>query len=139
MFKSVWHAVSICWQIWLNHMKQSVMFVLKKIWFYIWFTSNHFIMFTLCSIKNIILIFILSKYQHLDEHLKHGYWFFSVVANYLQCFLNCPLTKEMQAASSKILTNRSSNCSMIRSQMDFPKRNGNLVQSLPDLKILLMP
>ncbi len=30
------------------------------------------------------------------------------------------LTKEMQAASSKILTNRSSNCSTTNSQMLFP-------------------
>lgn len=35
----------------------------------------------------------------------------------------CSLTKEMQAASSRILTSKSSNCSAISSQMLLPERD----------------
>ena len=42
--------------------------------------------------------------------------------NYTRCTAGMILTKEMQAASIKILTNKSSNCSKISSQMDLPAK-----------------
>ena len=37
------------------------------------------------------------------------------------------LTNEMIAASNKILTNKSSNCSIINSQRDFPTNKGEII------------
>lgn len=44
------------------------------------------------------------------------------------CIWVCFLTKEMHAASSKIRTNRSSNCSKTSSQSDFPAQGQQVTQ-----------
>lgn len=69
MFKIVWHAVSICWQVWINHMKQCLICLICtyiRPWFRelfcsktkVWFMFNRFIIVTMWPVKIILRLLV---------------------------------------------------------------------------------